>query len=167
MMVPEKILTRDEVREKLAERSESISSRLDAIESEMPLKVKTLKRLSKHAKVIKKGAAVGACVIVLAYLLRRKSTSDSTYQEGLERIAVVIALEISRNLKAGMRAEEAVSSALRKRPPVLQLGTQKGRRNGSGVLSVIARQLAVSIGPALVEIAVEMVRRSPEKEGKK
>jgi len=166
MSVSEKILTREEVRERLAERTASINSRMEALESELPVKAKTVKRLYAHKKLIKRGAAIGAGVIVLALLLKRRSSSDNGYSAGLERIAQLIAREIKKNLKAGMGEEDAVVSALKKRPPVLKVGDRRST-DSSSTVSIVLKQLAISLGPALVEILADILRQPSKQEDEK
>ena len=167
MSVSEKILSRDEVREKLAERTASITSRMEALEAELPLKARTVKRLYANKHLIKRGVAVGAGVLVLALILKRKSSSDSGYSAGLERIAQIIAREIKRNLKAGMDTEDAIVTALKKRPPVLKVGKDAGSSEYSGVVSTVLRQIAISLGPVLIDILADILRRSSSLEKEK
>ena len=163
----EKVLTRNEVREKLAERTASISSRVETLESELPIKAKTLKQLYDNKHLIKRGVAVGAGVVVLALLLRRKKSSVNDYSEGLERVSKIITREIRKNMKAGMDTEDAVLSAMKKRPPVVQVGGNKDNSDSLNTLSLVLRQVAISLGPALLDILADILRQSPKRDGEK
>ncbi len=167
MSTSENILTREEVREKLAERTASINSRMEALESELPVKAKTVKRLYENKGLIKKGFAVGAGVLVLALLLKRRSSSDNGYSDGLERIAQIISREIRKNIKAGMDTEDAVLLALKKRPPVLRVGGKTSGSDTSSTISIVLKQLAVSLGPALIDMIADILRQSSQQEKEK
>ena len=116
--------------------------------------------LSRSNKdLIKKGLAAGAALLVLRVVYRRFRKGDSSYDEGLNRIASSISREITRNLKAGMPEREAVETALRKRPPVLRFGEGTAGTGSSGALKLLIKQLAVSLSPVIVETILDVLRQ--------
>ena len=58
-------LTRDEVRKQLAARTKSIADRFSALETELPVKPRTVRKLLDNKKQIKRFAALGAGVVVV------------------------------------------------------------------------------------------------------
>jgi len=154
--------TRDEVKAALDERTASISARLEALEDEMPVRPSTLRKISRHKGLIKKGLAAGAALLLIRAVVKRFNKSDSGYDEGIKRIASSITREITRNLNAGMPERDAVESALRKRPPVLNFGSGSSRSSSSGTFTVLLKQLAVTLSPIIIETIVDIIRKGPD-----
>ena len=159
----EDVMTREEVAQKLEEKSSAIASRVEALESELPIKPKTLQALSRNKTNIKKGLAIGAGILLAGWLLRRRSKSDVGYSEAIERAASSIGREVRKNLSSGMEEAEAVSAALRKRPPVVNLG---GRHAEASALSETFRALlkrtAVALSPVIIDMITEYLKRGRE-----
>lgn len=151
-------LTRDEVRKQLAARTKSIADRFSALETELPVKPRTVRKLLDNKKQIKRFAALGAGVIAVAVMYRKRKETSLTYQDGLDKISEAIAFEVRNNLKTGMNADDAVYSALRKRPPVVKVGETKQGSELSGTFSSVMKQLVVSLGPSLIELLSELAR---------
>jgi hypothetical protein len=164
---PNNKLSRDEVRKRLAERTKSISERFEALETELPVKPSTIKRLLEHRNQIKKVAALGAGVIALALLFRKRKSSDITYQDGLDRVGEAIAREVQKNLKTGMEPDDAVHLALRNRPPVVKIGDQGGGNDGAGTISAILKQVVISLGPSVIDLLSELIKGGKENQSKK
>ena len=167
MGLPEKKMTRDEVRERLAERTKSIASRVEALETELPVKPSTLKKLISRKDQIRKGVAIGAGVVAVLLVMRRRKPSGPSYQDGVERIADSIAHEVRKNLRSGMDERDAVHSALEKRPPVVRVGGSGGGRENSGPVAAFLKQLVVSLGPTLVELLADILKGGTAKGSEK
>ena len=150
--------TRESVQAALDARTASISARLEAIENEMPMKPSTIRRLSRHKKLIRNGLIAGAAVLLLRSAVRRFRNADESYDEGIRRIASSISKEVVRNLRAGMPERDAVDAALRKRPPVLRFGGRSDRDHAQGALKVLLKQLAVTLSPVVIETVVDLIR---------
>ncbi len=151
-------MTRSEVRTRLAERTKSISARFEALEMELPVSPRTVRKLLDRKNQIKKAAVIGAGLLTVAFLFKKRKSSGFTYQDGLERISDAIAREVRKNIKSGMDTEDAVFAALRKRPPVVRVGDGGDRNELSGTLAKILKQLLVSLGPSLIDLLAELLK---------
>ncbi len=158
------MLTKAEVEARLEQSSASISERIDAIESELPVRPLRLRKLSLKTPAVKLGIALAAGLVVGAIVLRKKGHPADLYREGLDDISAALSKEIRRNVRKGMDTEEAVSEAMRKRPPIVQLGN-----GGPGVVSTIAsqlvRQVLTILGPIIADQFTSRI--GTKSEGKK
>lgn len=138
----------------LEERSASISNRLEAIESDLPGTPKRVRDLIGKRSLAKLGFAVltGAIVATVVFRLRRRPGSG--FQEELDDVSQAIGKEIRKNFSRGLKTDDAVSKALRKRPPIVHVGGEGGSLI-SNLFSQLSRQIAAALGPVIAEKIAE------------
>lgn len=142
-------MTKEQVEAKLDERSASIAERIDALENELPVSPKRIARLVSGKTLLKVGGALAAALLVGAIISRVKNGPVDRFQQGVDSLSADVSREIRKNLRRGMDEDDAVATAIRKRPPLLHLDERSSVL--STVLSQISRHLAASLVPIIVE----------------
>ncbi len=149
--------TREQVKADLQERSASISNRLEAIESDLPVAPKQIRGLLGKKALVKLGVIVAVSVVTGAIILRFRRDPDKAFREELDTVSASIGKEIRKYMNRGLGADEAVSKALNKRPPVVHVGSDGGSLL-SGVVSTLSRHIASAVGPVIAEKIADRLR---------
>jgi hypothetical protein len=144
-------LSRRQVEDRLSRSAGAISARIEAIETELPVKPQALRRIAEQKKTVKVSLAVVAGLGTVLFLRRVLRPGRSTYQEGVDRVSSVISRSIVKNLKKGMTSEEAVRSAMHKRPPVVQMGADGSHGFWATLVNQSVRQVISSLAPELID----------------
>lgn len=161
MIMKQPKVTKEQVEAKLNERAASIAERIDALENELPVSPKRFARLASRKTLLKVGGAVAAALLIGAILSRVKNGPLDLFQEGVDLLSADVAREIRKNIRRGMDEDEAVATAIRKRPPVLHLDERSSVF--TTVLSQISRQLAASLVPIIVDKISSRLGKSDRK----
>ena len=155
--------TRQEVEARLQQSSSSIASRLEAIESVLPGPSKRVRNLVSKKTLVKAGVVLAASVLAGIVVLRYRRDPKKEFSHELEHVSSSIGREVRKNLSKGLDADEAVSRALNKRPPILNIG-QTESSFWSGMLSQLSGHVASALGPIIAEkIADRFKGNSDEK----
>ena len=140
----------------LEERSTSISNRIEAIESDLPVPSKKVRELVGKRSLIKIGVALAAGVVVSTLVFRFRRRPGSGFREELDDVSMSLGKEIRKNIKRGLETDDAVSRALRKRPPIVQIGGETGSLV-SNLFAQVSRQIASAFGPVIAEKITEKI----------
>ncbi len=144
-------LTRRQLEDRLGQRANAISDRLTAIESDLPVKPDTLRKLARRKQAAKVSLAVIAGIGGLLALKKMFRPRNDEYREGVNRVSGAIAREISKGLRKGSSAEDAVRRAMSKRPPVVRLGGGESNGFWSTLLNQTTKQLISALAPEVIE----------------
>ncbi len=145
---------KEQVAADLEERSASISNRIEAIESDLPVAPKTVRDLVGKRSLAKVGIAVIAGVLVGTFVFRLRKRPGLGFRKELNDVSQSIGKEIKKNINRGLDTDDAVSKALRKRPPIVQVGGEGGSLI-SNIFSQLSRQIAAALGPVIAEKIAE------------
>jgi len=135
----------------LSQRTRAISDRISAIESDLPVKPNTLLKLTRRKQVAKLTFAVLAGVGGMLAIRRLVRPRPDEYREGVERISGAIAREITKGLKKGASADEAVRRAMSKRPPIVQVGGSDSGGFWRTLMNQTTRQVVAALAPELID----------------
>ena len=160
MKKQESRLTKEQVEARLDERTASIAGRIDALEKELPVSTKRIGQLTRKKTWIKIGGFVAAGLFVGAIIASRRRDPMNRFQDGVDQLASDVSREIRKNMKRGMDEEEAVSAAVRKRPPVLHMDDRSGLL--VTVLSQLSRHVVTALGPVIVDKITTALGKSDE-----
>jgi hypothetical protein len=153
--------TRLEVEAGLKQRSSSIASRLEAIESALPVPSKRIRSLASKRTLVRIGAAVAVGAVAGIFILRYHRDPARNFTREFENVRSSIGQEIKKNLNKGLDTEDAVSRALDKRPPILNLGGASGTF-WSGMLSQLSHHVTSALGPVIAEKIADRIRGSSD-----
>ncbi|GMQ82490.1 MAG: hypothetical protein BMS9Abin05_1944 [Rhodothermia bacterium] len=153
---------KEQVAADLEERSASISSRIEAIESELPAAPKRVRDLLGKRSLAKVGMAVVAGLLVGTFVFRLRRHPGLGFREELDDVTQSIGKEIKKNLNRGLNTDDAISKALRKRPPIVQVGGEGGSLI-SNVFFQLSRQIAAALGPVIAEKIAERFKSGTTK----
>ena len=153
--------TKEQVEADLEFRSASITNRLDAIESNLPVPPKQIRNLLTRKTLIRSGVVVAVGMIAGIVFLRRQKDPVKGFREELGLVSGAIGKEIRKNLSRGLSTDDAVSKALDKRPPVVNMGADGGSVL-SNVLSTLSRHIASAIGPVIADKIADRLRGEPD-----
>ena len=149
--------TKEQVEADLEERSASISNRLEAIESDIPVPSKQIRDLLSKKALVSAGVFVAVSVLASVVLFRFRKDPSKAFRKELDTVSDSIGKEIRKFMKRGLPADEAVSKALDKRPPIVHVGSDDGSLL-SGVVSTLSRHIASGVGPVIAEKIADRLR---------
>lgn len=150
-------MTKKQVEADLEERSASISNRLEAIESDLPIAPKRIRGLLGKKALVSVGIIVVVSVVTGALVFRFRKDPGKAFREELDSVSAAIGKEIRKYMNRGLGADEAVSKALNKRPPVVHVGSDGGSLF-AGVVSTLSRHIASAVGPVIAEKIADRLR---------
>ena len=150
-------MTKEQLEADLEERSASISNRLEAIESDLPGAPKQIKGLLGKKALLRVGVIVVVSVVTGAIVFRFRRDPSKGFREELDSVSASIGKEIRKYMNRGLGADEAVSKALNKRPPVVHVGSESGSLF-AGVVSTLSRHIASAVGPVIAEKIADRLR---------
>jgi len=142
--------SRKQVEESLRNRTSSIASRLEALESELPVPSKSIRRLTDRKTLLKAGAGLALSVVAYMVVIRFRRDPNREFRREIDHVSASIGKEIRKNLGRGFDEEEAVTRALEKRPPVLNIGAA-GDSFWSSLMTQLSRHIAAALGPVIGE----------------
>jgi len=79
------------------------------------------------------------------------SPRTDKYREGVDRVSGAIAREITKGLKKGASADDAVRRAMNKRPPIVRVGGGESSGFWSTFLNQTMKQVVSALAPELIE----------------
>ena len=150
-------MNKKQVEADLEERSASISNRLEAIESDLPIPPKRIRGLLGKITLVRVGIIVAISVVTGAIAFRFRKEPGKAFREELDTVSTSIGKEIRKHMNRGLGADEAVSKALNKRPPVVHVGSDSGSLF-AGVVSTLSRHIASAVGPVIAEKIADRLR---------
>jgi len=153
--------SKQEVEASLKQRTSSIANRLEKLESALPIAPERIRRLTDKKTLIKAGASIAAGIVVGMIVLRFRRDPNRAFRQELDHVTDSIGKEIRRNLQKGLDEEAAVSKALNKRPPVLNLGSDAGSF-WSSLLTQLSRHVASALGPVIAEKIADRFKSSSD-----